>query len=301
MRTCQHSSGSAALTDLVHAAVDHPANCANCGAAVSANFCAACGQETRLHMPSAAEFAHEFVGHYVALEGKLWKTLQLLFVHPGRLTFDYLAGRRARYVQPLRLYLTFSLLFFALIRFSGLNLVEFDQDPPVAQHAGAPAARAQGGEGADGGLASVIALVNPHWAGKGAAFDALSPQAKNKAAAQSFFSYGPYALFCLMPLFGLYLKLLYLGSGRRYGEHLLFALHSNAFAYIILALILLLPFAPVKFALFCWLAAYLPIAMRRVYGGSWWATLLRWLVLMLLHALSIAIAIAAAFALSIVI
>ena len=302
------------MTDLAHAAAhahDHPAHCANCGAAVTANYCAACGQETRLHVPSAGEFAHEFVGHYVALEGKLWKSLLLLMFRPGRLTFDYLAGRRARYVQPLRLYLTFSVLFFALFQYSGFSIVNFD-DPanaPPGNHTPAPrnvitvrpgpAALANGDDELTVG--KVVAFVNPAWAPKAKAFDALSADAKSRAAAKSFFSYGPYALFLLMPVFALYLKLLYLGSGRRYGEHLLFALHSNAFAYIIFALILLLPFAPVKFALFCWLAAYLPIAMRRVYGGSWRATLLRWLVLMLLHALSIAIAIVAAFALSVVI
>ncbi|UUZ52454.1 hypothetical protein LP419_23575 [Massilia sp. H-1] len=49
----------------------------------------------------------------------------------------------------------------------------------------------------------------------------------------------PYAMFCLMPLFALYLKLLYLGSGRRYGEHLLFALHSNAFAFAMFGLMIM--------------------------------------------------------------
>jgi hypothetical protein len=43
----------------------------------------------------------------------------------------------------------------------------------------------------------------------------------------AFYSYVPYAIFCMMPLFALYLKVLYLGSGRRFGEHLLFALHTQ--------------------------------------------------------------------------
>ena len=48
-------------------------------------------------------------------------------------------------------------------------------------------------------------------------------------------------MFCLMPVFALYLKLLYLGSGRRYGEHMLFALHTNAFAFLLLGLIWVVP------------------------------------------------------------
>ena len=302
MRYCQHSAGSRPLTD--HAPAQ-PSHCANCDAAVSGNFCAACGQETRLHVPSAAEFAHEFVGHYVALEGKLWKTMVLLLCRPGRLTADYLAGRRARYVQPLRLYLTFSVLFFALFQYAGLNIVNFDDldNAQPGQHAAmtiTPGPAALSHPDDELTIGRVVAFVNPHWKAKANAFDALSAEAKSRVAAKSFFTYGPYALFLLMPVFALYLKLLYLGSGRRYGEHLLFALHSNAFAYVTFALLVLAPFGIVKFALVLWLMAYLPLAMRRVYGGALWATLLRWLVLVLLHVLSIACAIAAAFGLAVV-
>ncbi len=53
----------------------------------------------------------------------------------------------------------------------------------------------------------------------------------------TFFAYVPYAMFCLMPVFALYLRLLYLRSGRRYGEHMLFALHANAFAFLLLGVI----------------------------------------------------------------
>ena len=112
----------------------------------------------------------------------------------------------------------------------------------------------------------------------------------------AFFSYVPYALFCLMPLFALYLKLLYLGSGRRYGEHLLFALHANGFAFAVLGvLILISPFdlGFISFLLHAWMVLYLPKAMGRVYGGSRAMTGLRWAVLTVLHTLSIGVALIA--------
>jgi hypothetical protein len=68
-------------------------------------FCCACGQPTRIHPPTLWEFVHEWLQHYVALEGKLWKSLWALMARPGFLTLEYLAGRRQRYVQPLRLLL----------------------------------------------------------------------------------------------------------------------------------------------------------------------------------------------------
>ena len=78
--------------------------CRNCGTPAPGNFCPYCGQSTALHVLSILEFGHEIVSHYVALEGKLWRTLALLALQPGRLTREFLAGRRQRYVIPLRLY-----------------------------------------------------------------------------------------------------------------------------------------------------------------------------------------------------
>jgi hypothetical protein len=64
-------------------------------------YCPHCGQETNEHLPSAREFLHEFVLHYFAAEGRLWRTLGALVLHPGRLTIEYLRGRKRKYVLPL--------------------------------------------------------------------------------------------------------------------------------------------------------------------------------------------------------
>ncbi|MBW8760397.1 MAG: hypothetical protein JF586_22645, partial [Burkholderiales bacterium] len=57
--------------------------CRNCGIQAPLKFCPECGQETTLHPPTLGEFLHEFVGHYVALEGALWRTLRMLVTRPG--------------------------------------------------------------------------------------------------------------------------------------------------------------------------------------------------------------------------
>jgi hypothetical protein len=97
--------------------------CQNCSAQLPqtphAHYCPQCGQETHLHPPSLLEFLHEFLGHYVALEGALWRTLRALLLQPGKLTQEYLAGRRRRYVLPLRLYLSASFCFFLLVKVGG--------------------------------------------------------------------------------------------------------------------------------------------------------------------------------------
>ena len=60
--------------------------CRNCQAGAEHDFCPACGQATALHPPTVREFAHEFLGHYVAFEGPLWRTLGALMLAPGGLT-----------------------------------------------------------------------------------------------------------------------------------------------------------------------------------------------------------------------
>ena len=276
-------------------------HCINCGAAVSYHYCSVCGQETKLHVPSAREFMHEFVGHYVALEGRLWKTLFYLLCKPGFLTAEYIAGRRVRYVEPLRIYLTFSIVFFALLKLVGPPVANFDAPAPAGQAQTAQQHLISTGDGVT--FDKVVIKFSPTLEKKVNDFLHMPANDKSSLLTAAFYSYVPYALFLMMPLFAVYLKLFYLGSGRRYGEHLLFALHSNAFAFLMLgSLIAINPLGwdLLEALLVLWLVFYLPTAMRRVYGGSRTITALRWIALATLHVLSIIGAILAAFAMAIV-
>lgn len=323
----------------LHAHV-HDAPCLNCGQQATGHFCANCGQATHEHVPSAREFLHEFLGHYVALEGKLWGTLWRLIFRPGLLTNEYIAGRRVRYVEPLRVYLTMSILFFALIRLPGMSVMHTQETEPPAKHAAvasaidkatleahtpvappkqaeeavttagagekdlesdpdepkAAAGKAAPAETADKDGESLLNYVGGYSQPlKQRLKHAMSlPQEEQwKLATEGFFHYAPYAMFCLMPLFALYLKVLYLGTGRRYGEHFLFALHTNAFAFLMFGLLAVVPQGAAKAALVFWLLGYLPWAMRRVYKRSRKGTLGRWLLLSIAHFFSIALALVA--------
>ena len=85
--------------------------CRNCGAIASEAFCAHCGQETVLRLPTLLEFLREAAGRYVAFDGRFWRTMRALLILPGFLTREYLAGRRRRYIRPARLYLFSTLIF----------------------------------------------------------------------------------------------------------------------------------------------------------------------------------------------
>ncbi len=89
--------------------------CRNCGAHTTGHYCANCGQETRLALPTFGTFMREAAGRYVALDGRMWRTLFALVARPGFLTLEYLQGRRRRYIRPARLFLVLYLLLFAVI------------------------------------------------------------------------------------------------------------------------------------------------------------------------------------------
>jgi hypothetical protein len=277
---------------------EQTSHCLNCGAAVSYHYCALCGQETKLHVPSAGEFIHEFVGHYIALEGKLWITVLKLLSRPGFLTAEYIAGRRARYVQPLRVYLSFSILFFLLLKLAGTPVGNVEKDGALAKPQASAVQPAKEEEESN----AFVRYLPDALQGKLKAFNARPAEEQSRLLGAAFFAYVPYAMFFLMPVFALYLKLLYLGSGRRYGEHVLFALHTNAFAFAMFSLFFLtsfLDFGLLTFAMVMWLMFYLPTAMRRVYGGSRLVTAVRWIVLAALHLLSIGAGIGAAYGIAV--
>ena len=89
--------------EATHARHDHRL-CLNCGNALRGEFCHACGQIGHVHRTLAA-IGHDLLHGVFHFEGKIWRTLPMLFTRPGELTRRYIAGERARFVSPLALFL----------------------------------------------------------------------------------------------------------------------------------------------------------------------------------------------------
>jgi hypothetical protein len=77
-----------------------------------------------------------------------------------------------------------------------------------------------------------------------------------------------------------------------YGTHFVFTLHLHAFWYLCLWLLVLAPWGPLDVTIWAWLNLYTVIALKRVYGGSWFGTLLRSGVIALLHWILMAVVMA---------
>ncbi len=92
-------------------------NCLNCGTRLRGQYCGTCGQRSRSRLISLWELISDAFGDLFELDSRLWQTLIPLLGRPGRLTRDYLEGRRARFMPPFRMYLVLSLLFFLVAFF----------------------------------------------------------------------------------------------------------------------------------------------------------------------------------------
>ncbi len=92
--------------------------CLNCGATLRGQYCGNCGQRARNRLISLWELVRDAFGDLFELDSRLWRTVIPLLIRPGLLTADYLAGRRARYMPPFRMYLVLSLLFFLVAFFN---------------------------------------------------------------------------------------------------------------------------------------------------------------------------------------
>ncbi|MEO0403684.1 MAG: DUF3667 domain-containing protein, partial [Bacteroidota bacterium] len=75
-------------------------------------FCSNCGQEVLAEKESFKHFLHHFAKDYFTFDSKIFKSLSPLLFKPGFLTMEFLKGKRASYIPPLRLYIFISVVFF---------------------------------------------------------------------------------------------------------------------------------------------------------------------------------------------
>jgi hypothetical protein len=229
--------------------------CTNCGGA-SADYCTLCGERQPGHHDlSVGHFAHDVVHEFVHLDSKLFRTLRDLVTKPGFLTEEYFAGRKSRYIAPLRLFLTlFALQFLAFTAYRPAALYTVKSFERF-DNAGA-----------------LTRLVQ-----KRAAQRHLTREEFEKRLDERW--HKNYSLLQLMNILGVALVLKVLHRKRYLAEHLVFAAHFLAFGYIVALVVDWPVYAVAGFhpgplqkavsALTIGIAlVYLFLAQRRFYGSG---------------------------------
>jgi hypothetical protein len=225
------------------------AACPNCGSLRLGKYCSICGQKAAPSAPTVGYFVHELTHELLHVDGKIFRSLRLLLTRPGFLTREIFRGRRARYISPIRLYLTASILAFALGAFGGFDSLNVEYTPSAGESA-APE-QVEIAEGAESTIARALRVWLPR------------------------------AMFVLVPLFAALVMLFRRGSGHTYPQHLYFAFHVHAawfFANAVDSLFEAVP--PLRFAgpvadilTEIYILVYFFVAFRSAYETTVWDTL----------------------------
>jgi hypothetical protein len=263
--------------------------CANCGTALVGLYCHACGQQHEPHVHSVGHFLAEATESLTHADSRLWRTILLLLGRPGFLSVEFFAGRRARYLPPIRLYLVLSVLFFVLASAFGGRGDGFSMTVQLGPRLG----------GATGAAASAADLAARQRECDDLRVDLPGGtwlQPRLRGACQRIVREGtgtlvtafvqnlPRAMFLFLPLVAALLGLLYWRPRRHYVEHLLFLVHNHAAVFLSASLLLLtsrvLPsgnlLAVVALGYYAW---YCYRALRSFYGQGRARTLLKFLAI----------------------
>jgi hypothetical protein len=306
--------------------------CTNCGADKHGEFCAVCGQNSRDYLRSAFRVGYDFLTEVFDVDGRLFRTLGYLLAKPGYLSREFTLGRRARYVSPGRLYLLISLTFFFVLSLTGGDVTidsgsgaelsaSLREDPElqrIFQRLPTPERE------------RVEKLLRERGVDVETVFDGAieaAPEADptvSSALEQKLLERGigiledpqqayqnvlgnlPFAMFVMLPLLAVFMKIFY--PGHFYAEHLVFSLHLHSFVFIVFTVLALTPSEVVAqsgelshanpwewldgtLLLVCYGYGYL--ALRRVSGQSWAITLGKYAALSMLYGIVLSIGLAA--------
>jgi Protein of unknown function (DUF3667) len=236
-----------ALTPIAPQAGNHT-QCGNCGSPLTGPYCSTCGQHAHESARSIAALFHDAWHIATHVDDRLWQTMYTLLLRPGKLTREYFADHRARYLPPVRVYLVLSVLFFAFSPFSSHNIASYRalraapvQTASIADSGGTKATPAAAEEISKGwtsvfkGLDCNTIQSDLKWLEKSAQDSCRrNINTHGEAIKNAFISNIPKMMFVFVPLMALTMLLLYWWPRHYYVEHLVFFLHTHAAVFLIL-------------------------------------------------------------------
>ncbi len=254
------------------------APCANCATPLAGPYCHACGQLAEDFERTIGSLVVELFENLFHADGRLFRTLPRLVLHPATLTRDYLAGRRAYQIPPLRLFLVAVILFFLAGSLRGF--IEPPKITSVAHPGHIPSY-------AFAGAAPTVKAVAA-WATPKANYALAHP----REFTMQVDSWLHRVAIAFLPISAAILGLLFVFNRRFYiFDHAIFSMHSLSFQGLLFTAITLLaiwrPLQAVGGLLIFAAPVHLFIHMRGVYGTSVLGTLIRMFLLGLLSAIAL--------------
>jgi hypothetical protein len=254
------------------------AACPECGQPIDVRFCTLCGEKrVEARDYTLGHFLGEALNVIVNLESPLLRSFYALLLRPGRLTADYLAGRRKRYLKPLQVFVLCNLIFFFAQPMTGFNTLTTPLNVHLTRLPYSPQARRM-----------VLEAVGRR---------KVAPEKYRADFDATIHSQARSLVILMVPLFAAALLPLYWRRRRYFVEHLVFATHFYSVFLLFLLGIhyfgIALLLAGIRLGLVVSVnedlffggiillasAAYLFAAQRMVYGQPRGVTLLKTLAL----------------------
>jgi hypothetical protein len=286
-----------------HSMSDQCSNCSYVFAGIR-NFCPRCGQKNKRLTAPLKYLLEEVLESTLHLDSKSFRTVSSLLTKPGHLSVEFISGRRANYVAPIRIYVFLSFVFFLLF---GLLTSRPNEDADERQTSPK--------EGL--GLSFTIKQINsrelvglskeqvdalmakkgvPATRGYRFVFHQMHKVANRSASAAEFshllIKNISYMMFILMPVFGAWIYVFNWRKQKYFIESLVTSVHFHSYLFLMLTILMLisalikneLPLLAMPVAG----AVYLYLMFRRVFQQSVWLILLKMICIGLLYILSFA-------------
>jgi hypothetical protein len=351
--------------------------CLNCGhpLELSDRYCPNCSQANSTKHLTIKDYFEEYFSDLVNLDTRLMRTLRVMLWQPGKITLDFIGGKRLSYANPFRLLLSLAIVYFLMLNFTEdferldrygsspaerINLIpdlNLDPDDPQQQEAIAQL------DSLPRGVLDSLGVKLPDSlglnAGETLGFKEKIKDTKRRKDStilsnpsayleniketgrlnrmlkkadffltlidkdsvytyeeavekhglpyrqEDRFSFGfadsidhlnrqpgsfvrqlistvPFAIFLFLPLFTIFLRLVYIRKSYTYTDNLIFSFHSQSLFFILLIVSFLVDAAfgvtSIGWFLLVFLV-YLYLSMRRFYGQGWLKTILKYLFL----------------------
>ena len=297
-------------------------HCPNCNNPTQGNFCPHCGQKANNPQKALWPLLSEVAEETFEVDGRLIRTIKLLFSKPGFLAEEFSANRRARYLSPFRLYLFSSLLFFFLAQvftdgFSQEIRISQDGDPtaqaivisdPITNQSKSmvsPQLHYQidtvlNRDTTASNVLKEVVVIATEEQGFLSEPSATAQFIRDQIViilydpnelAQGFLQNVPLAMVFLLPAFALLVKLTFRRPRRYFVEHLVFALHVHSTAFLMFMLLTPIPQSMdqtaagdlVESGFYLAFTVHGYLALRRYYDHSPGHTLFRYALLLLAY------------------
>lgn len=287
--------------------------CKNCESELIGEFCHVCGQQDRQYIRSIFAVVGDLMGEISHWDSRFYRTLVALFARPAFLTQEFVKGRHASYVPPLRLYFFISLISFlvltTLIDFDNVATLQNDTTPEqqaeiekTLQETDAVLAE----QGIEVPARPPTSELSEPFENLNVSLPFATPEEEEqieqrirelakepKVLIKRLISLAPQMMLIMLPFWALFLKLIYAFSGRYYLEHLSAALHTHAFLLLSLMILSILAKGSSWAAeitgmvviedtidwaeniLLVWMVSYMLFTQKLFYEQGWFMTLVK--------------------------